>query len=62
VRVGKAISTTLTLASVVPQGGILSPIIFTIYTTDNKSKNPAEIKTRLEEDAQNVLSYMHGMD
>ena len=78
VRIGEAISSPRTLVSGVPQGGILSPIIFTIYTadmeawlktsklfnytddttTDNKSKNPAEIKTRLEEDAQNVLTFM----
>ena len=61
-----------------PQGGILSPIIFTLYTanmelwlknsnltnyaddttTDNKSKNIIEIKSRLEEDATNVLDFM----
>ena len=61
-----------------PQGGILSPIIFTLYTadmelwlktsslfnfaddttTDNKSKNKEEIRTRLEEDALNVLDFM----
>jgi hypothetical protein len=78
VRIGAAVSNTLTLTSGVQQGGILSPMIFAIYTadmetwlktsklfnyaddttTDNKSKNPAEIKTRLEEDAQNVLTYM----
>ena len=78
VRVGNAISSPLTLVSGVPQGGILSPMIFTIYTadmeiwlktskvfnyaddttTDNKSKYPEDIKSRLEEDALNVLSFM----
>ena len=68
VRVGAAVSSPLELVSGVPQGGILSPIVFTIYTadmelwlktsslfnfaddttTDNKSKDKDEIKTRLE--------------
>ena len=34
VRIGKALSKPLTLASGVPQGGILSPIIFTVYGAD----------------------------
>ena len=78
VRIGEATSPPRTLVSGVPQGGILSPIIFTIYTadmeawlktskvfnyaddttTDNKSKSAAEIRTRLEEDANNVLRFM----
>ena len=78
VRVGEAVSSPLELVSGVPQGGILSPIVFTIYTadmelwlktsslfnfaddttTDNKSKDKDEIKTRLEEDANNVLEFM----
>ncbi len=34
VRIGSALSDTLTLSSGVPQGGILSPIVFTLYTAD----------------------------
>ena len=34
VRIGKAISTPIILTSGVPQGGILSPIVFTIYGAD----------------------------
>jgi hypothetical protein len=34
VRIGNALSHPLTLVSGVPQGGILSPIIFTLYTAD----------------------------
>ena len=34
VRIGSALSEPLALVSGVPQGGILSPIIFTIYTAD----------------------------
>ena len=78
VRIGRVVSSPLSLVSGVPQGGILSPIIFTLYTadmelwlktskltnyaddttTDNKSKCIVEIKTRLEEDAKNVLDFM----
>ena len=78
VRIGEALSSPLELVSGVPQGGILSPIIFTLYTadmelwlvtshafnfaddttTDNKSKDKEEIRSRLEADANNVLSFM----
>ena len=34
VKIGKNISNPLELSSVVPQGSILSPIIFTIYCAD----------------------------
>ena len=34
VKIGDAMSTALELVSGVPQGGILSPIIFTLYTAD----------------------------
>ena len=34
VRIGNSLSQPLTLVSGVPQGGILSPIIFTLYTAD----------------------------
>ena len=34
VRIGSALSKPLTLTSGVPQGGILSPIVFTLYTAD----------------------------
>ena len=34
VRIGKTLSDLLTLNSGVPQGGILSPIIFTLFTAD----------------------------
>ena len=34
VRIGDSVSTPLELVSGVPQGGILSPIIFTLYTAD----------------------------
>ena len=34
VRVGSAVSSPLGLVSGVPQGGILSPIVFTLYTAD----------------------------
>jgi hypothetical protein len=34
VRIGSALSGPLTLTSGVPQGGILSPIVFTLYTAD----------------------------
>ena len=71
-------SSPLELVSGVPQGGILSPIIFTLYTadmelwlvtshafnfaddttTDNKSKDKEEIRSKLEADANNVLSFM----
>ena len=34
VRIGNSLSTPLVLVSGVPQGGILSPIIFTLYTAD----------------------------
>ena len=77
-RINSAVSTPLDLVSGIPQGGILSPIIFTIYTadmeqwlstsklfnfaddttTDNRGNNKEEIRTRLEEDAQNVLEFM----
>ena len=33
-KIGKAISTPIILTSGVPQGGILSPIVFTIYGAD----------------------------
>ena len=78
VRIGEALSSPLELVSGVPQGGILSPIIFTLYTadmelwlktshafnfaddttTDNKSDDKEEIRSRLEADASNVLSFM----
>ena len=68
----------LELVSGVPQGGILSPIVFTLYTsdmelwlkhsglfnfaddttTDSKGKVKADIKKKLEEDANTVLSFM----
>ena len=34
VRIGSSLSAPITLTSGVPQGGILSPIIFTLYTAD----------------------------
>jgi retron-type reverse transcriptase len=34
VKIGDAMSIVLELVSGVPQGGILSPIIFTLYTAD----------------------------
>ena len=34
VKIGKTLSDLVTLNSGVPQGGILSPIIFTLYTAD----------------------------
>ena len=34
VRIGQELSHSLKLASGVPQGGTLSPIVFTIYTAD----------------------------
>ena len=34
VRIGKAVSSPITLTSGIPQGGILSPIVFTIYGAD----------------------------
>ena len=34
VKIGKELSTPLMLTSGVPQGGILSPMVFTIYTSD----------------------------
>ena len=78
VRIGDALSSPVELASGVPQGGILSPIIFTLYTadlefwlstsrafnfaddttTDNKSKDKNEVRSKLEVDAKNVLSFM----
>ena len=78
VKIGDALSSPVDLASGVPQGGILSPIIFTLYTadlelwlttsrafnfaddttTDNKSKDKNEVRSRLEVDAINVLSFM----
>ena len=78
VRIGSSLSNALTLTSGVPQGGILSPIVFTLYTadmelwlkkskltnfaddteTDFSSKNKAEIKVSLEEDAVQVLNFM----
>ena len=78
VRIGSSLSNALTLTSGVPQGGILSPIVFTLYTadmelwlkkskltnfaddteTDFSSKNKAEIKLSLEEDAVQVLNFM----
>lgn len=78
VKIGDALSSPVDLASGVPQGGILSPIIFTLYTadlelwlttsrafnfaddttTDNKSKDKNEVRSRLEVDATNVLSFM----
>ena len=78
VRIDNALSTPLVLVSGVPQGGILSPIIFTLYTadmelwlsnsslfnfaddttTDFKHKDVSLIQKKLEEDANNVLSFM----
>ena len=37
VRIGSALSSPLPLVTGVPQGGILSPIIFTLYTADMES-------------------------
>ena len=34
VKIGSAISTRLMLASGVPQGGVLSPLIFVLYMSD----------------------------
>ena len=78
VKIRNSVSTPLTLVSGVPQGGILSPIVFTLYTadmemwltssklanfaddttTDCKGKCRLKIKTKLEEDAMNILSFM----
>jgi hypothetical protein len=37
VRIGSALSAPLPLVTGVPQGGILSPIVFTLYTADMES-------------------------
>ena len=78
VRIDNTLSAPLVLVSGVPQGGILSPIIFTLYTadmelwlsnsslfnfaddttTDFKHKDVSLIQKKLEEDANNVLSFM----
>ena len=78
VRIVDTLSPPQGLVSGVPQGGILSQIIYTLYTadmelllttshsfnfaddttTDNKSNDKEEIKSRLEADARNVLAYM----
>ena len=67
VRIGSALSKPLTLTSGVPQGGILSPIVFTLYTADmglwlkhSKSTNFADDTTTdysgsTKEDIKNCL-------
>jgi hypothetical protein len=63
VKIGRTISEPKNLNSGVPQGGILLPIIFTIYGADDTSSscNDVDVKmvmTKLEEDVKKILKFM----
>ena len=54
VRIGGALSAPLVLESGVPQGGILSPIIFTIYTADMEDWLKESTLTNFADDTTTV--------
>ena len=78
VKIGANTSAKKSLTSGVPQGGVISPLIFVLYASDlefwlkwsiaktyaddtmtcTSAKTKEELIIRMEEDANNILSYM----